>query len=146
MSQIVYGASVQLSIYLPEVLIATIVFSLHCGVYPLTFILIPEIIPEKVLEILFVSQIILEVKISRFLLYFQVRIYGVSLTTSFLWILMLTFSMNEQIIGEYLQHKNGSILLGCILFNLLGSFILWILVPSTRRKSYSDIFCSLSSK
>lgn len=62
MSQIVYGASVQLSIYLPEVLIATTVFSLHCGVYPLTFILIPEIMPEKVLEILFVSQIILEVK------------------------------------------------------------------------------------
>lgn len=33
---------------LPILFIAIAAFSLHFGVYPLTFIIIPEIIPEKV--------------------------------------------------------------------------------------------------
>lgn len=37
--------------------IATGAFSLHFGIYPLTFVLIPEIIPEKVIENIPVLQI-----------------------------------------------------------------------------------------
>lgn len=84
-------------------------------------------------------------KKSNFLV-FQVRIYGVSLAISFLWILMLTFSINEQLIGDNLQQENGPISVGCIIFNLLCLLILWICVPPTTRKTYSDIFSYLSSK
>lgn len=44
------------------ILIAMVAFYLHLGVYPITFVLIPEIIPEKVLQelrILFINVLII---------------------------------------------------------------------------------------
>lgn len=51
-SQIIYGTCDEYfrdQTYFPFLYIAIAAFSLHFGVFPLTFCVIPEIIPEKVI-------------------------------------------------------------------------------------------------
>lgn len=46
---IIYESYLKDETYVPILISALTAFSLHFGVYPLTFVLIPEIIPEKVI-------------------------------------------------------------------------------------------------
>lgn len=49
---VVFGVTAETNSSLPIILIAIAAFSLHCGVFPLTFVIVPEIVPEKVSIIL----------------------------------------------------------------------------------------------
>lgn len=135
------------STWIEAVFIALAAFCLHFGVYPLTFVLIPEIIPEKVSTSQFHS--FLSIQIERRILIgktsnFQNRIYGVTLVIGLWWAAMFGFSMSDAILASHLQHGIGTFLIVSIIFNLFCSIVFWFLVPQTKGKSYYEIFVDLN--
>ncbi|XP_055300162.1 uncharacterized protein LOC129567369 [Sitodiplosis mosellana] len=105
---------------LPILFIAIAAFSLHFGVYPLTFVLIPEIIPERI------------------------RIYAVTFVFSLMWMLMFALSYSETALADYLYSANYVIVPIFIAINIVCSLIFWILIPPTKKKSYGQIFSHLN--
>lgn len=125
---------------LPLLFIAIAAFSLHFGVYPLSFILIPEIMPENVINQLFEFE-----QQSHFdIFYFQIRIYAVTFVFSMMWALMFAFSYGEWILVSHLTNTNYIVLITFIVFNLISAIIFLLYVPSTKKKSYGDIFSELN--
>ncbi|XP_031623380.1 sugar transporter ERD6-like 4 [Contarinia nasturtii] len=105
---------------LPILFVAIAAFSLHFGVYPLTFVLIPEIIQEKI------------------------RIYGITFMSCLMWLLMLSFSCVEWTIFNLLNNDTYVGLIIPIIFNIICFVIFSIYVPPTKKKSYHEIFTHLN--
>lgn len=121
-SQIIYAifdAHFRDETSLPILFIAIAAFSLHFGVYPLTFVLIPEIIPEKI------------------------RIYAITFVNSVMWILMFAFSYCESALTNYLYDSNYITMIILIIFNTMCFIVFWILIPPTKKRSYNEIFSYL---
>lgn len=112
----IYDAHFRDETSLPILFIAIAAFSLHFGVYPLTFVLIPEIIPE------------------------QIRIYAITFVYSVMWILMFVFSYGESTLANYLYDTNFIAMIILIIFNTMCFIVFSILIPSTKKRSYVEIF------
>lgn len=148
-SQILYGL-LELNVISGKnttvLIVAVAAFSLHFGVYPLMFVLIPEIIPQKVgWNICFNRSIFKMTNDNSIRFHSQIRIYGVSCVFTGYWLFTLGFSLIEwTIFDDSLQHTNWQIHITSFLFNVICSFVFWAFIPSTRQKSYKEIFDELN--
>lgn len=136
----VFGINSGNGSWLPILLIAIAAFSLHCGVFPLTFILVPEIVPERVIE----SLVLVHEQALQQWLHFQIRIYAVTFVFTFMWALMFLISQIESPLIHWLTHADSLNFVVFIVFNLICTVLFWIYIPPTKRKSYGEIFSRLN--
>lgn len=74
----------------------------------------------------------------------QIRIYGVTCVYTGYWLLTMGFSLCKWEFIDTLHDKNWQIFITFLIFNVISSIVFWAFIPSTKQKSYKDIFDRLN--
>jgi MFS family permease len=106
--------------YIPVISLSLIIFAASCGRLPLTYIMMAEIIPASV------------------------RSFGVSICTTFNWILAFVLLRLFAKAVEIIQFHNCMLIF--FFFTLFGLFFVIIFVPESKNRSFEEIEKSLSDK